>query len=76
MLGSRDFYCRFGDNEIFEFEAKKHRDEMYQHGCNFISAVNAHKQYNHITKIDYWQFDHWLPTFIQTHQYVQTSLFN
>lgn len=76
MLGSRDFYCIFGDDEIFEFEAKKHRDEMYKHGCKFISANDAHKRWKNITKVEYWDFDKWLPTFIKTHEYVQLSLFD
>lgn len=76
MLSSRDFYCSFGDDEIFEFEAKKQRDEMYKHGCKYISAADAYKRYNQITKIGYWQFDNWLPTFLKTHIYVQLSIFD
>lgn len=76
MLGSRGFYCIFGDDEIFKFQAKKQRDEMYKHGCKFISAADAYKRFGDITQVKYHQFKNWLPTFIKTHKYVQLSLFD
>lgn len=76
MLGSRNFYCSFEDKEIFKFQAKKQRDEMYKHGCKYISAIDAHKRHTDIVQIKYEQFGKWLPTFIKTHKYIQLSIFD
>ena len=76
MLGSRSFYCIFNDEEIFEFQSKKQRDEMYNHGCQFISAADVYRRHVNTTKIPYRQFDSWLPTFIKSHRHVQLSIFD
>lgn len=75
MLGSRSFYCIFND-EIFEFQSKKQRDEMYSHGCRFISAADVYKRHINTIKIPYRQFNSWLPIFIKSHKCVQLSIFD
>lgn len=75
MLGSRSFYHIF-NNEIFEFQSKKQRDEMYQHRCQFISAADVYKRHVNTTKIPYQQFNSWLPTFIKTHKCIQMPIFD
>lgn len=76
MLGSRSFYCIFDNNEIFEFQSKKQRDEMYQHGCEFISAADVYKKHANTIKIPYRQFKSWLSTFTKSHKHVQLSIFD
>jgi hypothetical protein len=76
MLGSRSFYCIFNNDEIFEFQSKKQRDEMYSHGCQFISAADVYRKHVNTIKIPYRQFDSWLPTFIKSHRHVQLSIFD
>lgn len=79
MLGSRSFYCQFHDINglsIFEFQAKRQRDTMYDKGCTFISAKNAYKYYPKMKKVPYHGFDEFLKHFNSTYKHQQLTLFD